>query len=666
MILLLLALTAAVSAPVFGAIYGPLSDDDPSPGVKVARVSFLTGEAKLRRADGETWELVTLNLPIVEGDQIAVDARSRLEIQFDKDRHMRLDGNSSATVMTFRDDGIAISLQQGSLNLRIARYDGDGPYFEVDAPGTTIAVRAAGSYRIDALPGSDEVVVAATDGGEARIYSATAGFVLRDGRRARIFLSGASAGEWETAVASRFIDDFDQWSAQRDRLIQQSLSAAHYGRYYDDDIYGADDLAGYGQWTNLAGYGYVWQPYSSSIGVYSNWSPYRYGHWRWVRPWGWVWVNDEPWGWATYHYGRWIYHRGKWYWSPYGYHRVGRSWWYPALVVMTVWGGNVCWYPLPYHYSYFNYNYFIHNHYMIRNGKIRQNWPPRSPHEPQVPGNVPQWTPPVAGTLPTDKAGAGITRDPQINDVVPASGVVSVSMAAFGARQPGAQAPQDVAKALLARSPSELAPPALPAFDGKNVARTGKSIVVPPPANDEVPARATGAAPRTNVKPLDADLQKSVIRGGREPIAPQAGPNSGGSSGIPSGAVDRRKDPAWPGIGAPTVKQPPASASPPAAREPVRIPPTIRDDAPMVKAPPRAREPSPVRNDPPPVRTPPNTQREQPPVRQSPPRYDPPPVKDPPVRSEPPAAKSPPPRPREEAKPAPPPASRSKEKDDGR
>lgn len=643
-------ITAAVILAASGVraeVYGPVADDyKPDVDAKVARASFISGEAKLKRAESDVWEEVTLNLPIVEGDEIATGIGTRLEIQFDNERHMRLGENSLATIMTFREDGVAISLLQGSMNLRVARFESDGPYFEVDAPRTTVAVRSAGSYRIDALPDSNEVIVAATDGGEARVYSETAGFILRDGRRARIFLTGSSAGEWETTVASRFIDDLDRWAADRDRSIAQSLRTAHYGQYYDDDIYGADDLTNYGQWTNLSGYGYVWQPYSTSVSQYSNWSPYRYGHWRWMNRYGWVWVNDEPWGWATYHHGRWFHHRGRWYWSPYGYHRSGRSWWYPALVVMTYYGNNLCWYPLPYHYSFYNYNY-----YFIRTGRIRHGGI-KNPKEPHAP-NLPPWTPPVAGTLPTDKSGAGITRVHRTDDVVPASGVVTTNAASFGIKQPAAQAPQNVARAVLSRSPSEIVPPTLPTFDGQRGGSPSSVIRQRPQISDDVFTKRTGAAPRTDIKPLDADLQRTRIQGGRTPAPPAQTP---GVITPRTGAVDRPRDPSPPPTVRNPVKQPPVVSTPPTSRQPSRTPPSVRDDAPTVR---------------PPVRTPPPTQREQPtvrtpPVRTPPPtRSDPPPVRTPPpARSNPPATKAPP-KPREEPKPAPPPASRSKAKEDG-
>src|SRR5437879_2048028 len=73
-----------------------IADDDDVPDVtaRVARISFLKGEAKIRRSDGGDWERAALNLPVVEGDEITTDADARLEIQFDNAQHLRLAENS--------------------------------------------------------------------------------------------------------------------------------------------------------------------------------------------------------------------------------------------------------------------------------------------------------------------------------------------------------------------------------------------------------------------------------------------------------------------------------------------------------------------------------------------------------------------------------------------
>ena len=320
-------------------------DDDadfPDTTSRVARISFIRGDVQIRRTASTDWEKATLNLPIVEGDELATSGGSRLEIQFNNFSHLRLDENASLKIAVLRAEGIAVSLSQGTMSLRVTDLGKSAGYIEVDAPKTTVALQKAGTYRIDAGKAGDaDIRLSVTNGGEARVYSDTAGFTLKSGRGARVFVDGSNAGEWETADAARNSDEFDGWASDRDVTIAKRIRDAYYDKYYDQDIYGADDLDAYGEWVHTSKYGYVWRPYKNSIGVYADWSPYRYGHWRWVPPYGWTWVNDEPWGWATYHHGRWVYDNGYWAWTPYGYYRPSQSWWFPALVVINVINDNV-------------------------------------------------------------------------------------------------------------------------------------------------------------------------------------------------------------------------------------------------------------------------------------------------------------------------------------
>ena len=64
--------------------------------------------------------------------------------------------------------------------MRLAKFDRDHEYFEVDAPKTTLAAEKKGMYRID-VSREGLVRLSARHGGRARIYSETS-VALRDGR----------------------------------------------------------------------------------------------------------------------------------------------------------------------------------------------------------------------------------------------------------------------------------------------------------------------------------------------------------------------------------------------------------------------------------------------------------------------------------------------------
>jgi hypothetical protein len=262
-----------------------------------------------------------------------------------------------------RDEGVAVSLPNGSLNVRLLTFDKTRAYFEIDAPQTTVSIEKPGMYRVDAGSRDDATVrVSVADSGQARVYSENSGFTLKNGTqrdRSNYRRLRGRVGNFGRLEIRRRIRQLG-FAARRD-YRQASRETLDYDRYYDRDFYGAEDLNEYGEWIYTRKHGYVWRPYRDSVSRYADWSPYRYGQWRWIPPYGWTWVNDEPWGWATYHHGRWVWDGGVWYWAPYSQYRGRRSWWRPALVFISYIGGNVCWYPLPYGYNYYNYNSYYYN-----------------------------------------------------------------------------------------------------------------------------------------------------------------------------------------------------------------------------------------------------------------------------------------------------------------
>ncbi len=502
-----LAITFTASAYQF--------EDDTIPEItdRVARISDISGDVQIRRAETDTWERAALNLPIVEGDEIVSAANAHFELQFGSHKHVRVSENAYIRIVVLKDEGIALSLSQGAISARLLEFDPQTQFFEVDAPRSTIAFQNIGRYRIDAGEiGDDEVRLAVAEEGEARIYSHNAGFTLRSGRSARVFTEGRLAGEWEIEAITGNYDDFDRWAFEREDVVSKRLASAHYDSFYDRDIYGADELNDNGDWVHTVDYGYVWRPSRSAIGRYADWSPYRYGQWRWIPSYGWTWVNDEPWGWATYHHGRWFWHNGYWHWSPYGYYRSGRSWWRPALVYLTVWNSRICWYPLPYYYGYYNYN----RHYYGRRGRGgRNNHTPGSGTGNPTPTPIP--TPPDSDIINEQRRARNATPPLQS---VPPTGVISVPAGDFGNRRDTIdRTTLATSKQVLSKDPVSVdTPPILPTYT--DVERKMSPEIKPvravmPTTTAKV---NTGAATRETKEPLDTRLRNTRMLGNRPPL----------------------------------------------------------------------------------------------------------------------------------------------------
>ncbi len=122
-------------------------------------------------------------------------------------------------------------------------------------------------------------------------------------------------------------------------VLAFGASALQHARADVSVDYFYDNLSG-GNWIEVEGYGYGWQP---DLAVNdTNWRPYADGYWAYTDD-GWTWISYEDFGWATYHYGRWANLSDYgWVWFP------GEDLdWGPAWVSWRTGGDYVGWAPLP-------------------------------------------------------------------------------------------------------------------------------------------------------------------------------------------------------------------------------------------------------------------------------------------------------------------------------
>jgi hypothetical protein len=469
---------------------------------RVVRISMLKGETTLKRKSNTDWERAKLNFPLVEGDTVATDRESQLEIQIDARNFLRLGSSSMLRIQTLRDEGIALSIIEGTASLRLAKFDREHEYFEIDAPQSTLAAEQKGLYRIDVVR-AGRVRFTVTDGGRARIYSETSGFALRSGRSAELINEGANAGDWEMSAAAA-PDTWDEWVAERERYLAERLR--YPNDRYDSYVWGAEDLDAYGNWSYVNDYGWIWRPHVTVINNYYNWAPYRYGTWTWVWPYGWTWVGSEPWGWAPYHYGRWVYYNNYWAWCPRSYYYRHRSWWRPALVAFHISIGHVSWYPLSYHHR-----------------------DPRSRHYNARKDFDRPW------------------RRQRFNEVAYRRAITTSDIGDFGGDVRFKGVNDVLARQIVNEPPIKGDVPLRPANvftqktgAGDAIARTTLAKPRVKPAVD-ITERPTGAGIRKVGLPLDAELRQSRVFGGREAktITTTTPAKDGSVESRPTGAVTR-------------------------------------------------------------------------------------------------------------------------------
>jgi hypothetical protein len=318
------------------------------------RVTIEQGDVQVKIADTGEWVPASVNMPLVEGDELWVPDGSRAAIQTNNGVHIRLDGDTALQVLRMDRDSFQFYLPQGSAYvLSLVR---NRSVLQIDTPDTSIRSFGRATFRID-TPGTETdvfvfrgSVLAENDSGTTTVR---AGSMLAIGADGYADLSPLPPP-----------DGWDRWNRERDRVV---LARGEGYRHLPDElrVYSSDFDAN-GRWVSVPEYGYVWTP---TVLVIRDWAPYRHGRWVW-RGGDYVWIGYEPWGWAPYHYGRWTFVvRIGWCWVP---PPRGEVFWAPGYVGWVRTGDVVAWVPLAPREIYHGHGHFGRYSVDVRNVDINR------------------------------------------------------------------------------------------------------------------------------------------------------------------------------------------------------------------------------------------------------------------------------------------------------
>ena len=303
--------------------YDPQKED---PKNSVARVSLARGDVNMQRGDTSDWSAVSLNTPLVQGDQLATGDKGRAEVELDFANMVRMAANTQVKIADLESKRIQLQVSQGYASYSV--FKGNEADIEIDTPNVAIRPTQPGRYRVQVASDAESVLIVRE--GEAEVNTPQGSTTVKQGEI--ITIRGTDDPEYKVEAAPP-TDDWDKWNIDRDHSIQSAGSWQNTNRYYT----GSQDLDANGRWISVPGYGQVWQPYDQAQN--SNWAPYQDGRWVWEPGWGWTWVSYEPWGWAPYHYGRWFYWNTGWVWWPGPIYPYYRPLWAPAYVSFFGFGG---------------------------------------------------------------------------------------------------------------------------------------------------------------------------------------------------------------------------------------------------------------------------------------------------------------------------------------
>jgi hypothetical protein len=290
--------------------------------VRIVRLSEVQGTVDIDRNTGQGFEKASLNMPLVEGTKVAAKADGRAEIEFEDGSTVRITPNTRIEVsaLSLQDSGAKVStltLLQGLAYVDYSARQKDNE-FTLLFKDEKVRPEKAVHFRIGLRDKGAELAVF---NGELKVEG-TSGTVEVSKNKSVTF-DFANDGKF---TLSKNIEDqpFDSWDKQQVKYQQEY---ARKGSYKDYPLgYGVSDLNYYGNYTNLPGYGMMWQPYFAGIG----WDPFLDGSWMFYPGVGYTWVSAYPWGWMPYRYGTWNFVPGYgWGWQPGGF----GGGWYTVPVV---------------------------------------------------------------------------------------------------------------------------------------------------------------------------------------------------------------------------------------------------------------------------------------------------------------------------------------------
>jgi hypothetical protein len=290
-----------VATLLAGTVLLPFATHADDPGARVARVSYVSGDASYQRGDVEGWNNLRVNTPLVTGDSFYAPDGGRAEVDLGSGIVVRVDGGTEVNLVNYTGEIAQLGINSGVLDLS-ARSFPQGFTLEIDTPSAAATFLEAGRYRVDV---TDRLTTYAVLRGSMSLAVNGQQLDVREGESLELENTDPPTYGYGRPSGGT---PFQSWADDRDSRFFRSPSA----RYVNANVVGYEDLDDHGTWRDNRDYGRVWVP----SGMSHDWAPYQSGRWIWQDPYGWTWVSTESWGWAPYHYGRWVYVGNAWGWVP--------------------------------------------------------------------------------------------------------------------------------------------------------------------------------------------------------------------------------------------------------------------------------------------------------------------------------------------------------------
>jgi hypothetical protein len=275
---------------------------------RIVRLSDVQGSVQIDKNTGLGFESAFVNLPITQGTQLKTQDRGRAEIEFEDGSTMRLTPDSTIEFSTLgvSDSGQHISTIHLVAGMAYVNWLGKtGDQISLNFSSEKLTLDHESHFRIDALTDSANVAVFK---GDVTVEGPSGAVAV--GKKKTATFAADDKSTIADNIAAAPLDSWDKEAVEYHQQYTNSKSnLSPYG-------YGASDMGYYGTYSNVAGYGMMWQPFFTGVG----WDPFMDGAWSWYPGSGYMFVSAYPWGWTPYRYGNWISVPGRgWMWQPGGF-----------------------------------------------------------------------------------------------------------------------------------------------------------------------------------------------------------------------------------------------------------------------------------------------------------------------------------------------------------
>jgi hypothetical protein len=273
---------------------------------RIVRLSDVQGSVQIDKNTGIGFENAFVNLPITQGTQLKTLDRGRAEIEFEDGSTLRLTPNSTVQFSTLGSSDAGKHLSEINLVEGMAYVNWLGKdEITLNFSREKISLDHSAHFRVSTSPETSKLAVFK---GDVQVES-PAGKIAVAKKKTATF-DGADNDKY--TLANNLEDaPLDSWDKEAISYHDQYArnNSSPYG-------YGVSDLNYYGSYSNIPGYGTMWQPYFTGVG----WDPFLDGAWSWYPGYGYTFVSAYPWGWMPYRYGNWAFVPGfGWMWQPGGW-----------------------------------------------------------------------------------------------------------------------------------------------------------------------------------------------------------------------------------------------------------------------------------------------------------------------------------------------------------